>query len=114
MAKKAPTITWSTIHIFGYGETQLIGNGFNKKVPTLSVWPTVLPVVDNVYSTKPEDNNATPEYHAVNIFYNMFADFQPQSGNAFRTQYADLDATLIEALVAEIDAYVAPEAPVTE
>ena len=113
MSKQATTITWSTIHIFGYGETQLIGNGFNKKVPT-SALTTAQPVVDNVYSTKPEDNNATPEYHAVNIFYNMFADFQPQSGNAFRTQYADLDATLIEALVAEIDAYVAPEAPVTE
>lgn len=111
MANETPT--WNTIHIFGYGETQIIGKDLNKKVPT-SVLTNVQLVVDNVYSTKPEDSNASAEYHAVNIFNDMFADFQPQTGNAFRTQYADLDATLIEALAAEIVAYVAPEAPVTE
>ena len=101
------TQTWNTIHIFGYGETQIIGKDLNKKVPT-SVLTTVQLVVDNVYSNRPQDNNAAAEYHAVNIFNDMFADFQPQTGNAFRTQYADLDATLIEALAAEIVAYVAP------
>lgn len=108
------TKTWNTIHIFGYGETQIIGKDLNKKVPT-SVLTSVQPVVDNVYSKKPVDNNASFEYHAVNIFNDMFADFQPQTGNAFRTKYVDLDATLIEALASEIVAYVAPEeAPVTE
>ena len=112
MAKE--TQTWNTIHIFGYGETQIIGKDLNKKVPT-SVLTTVQAVVDNAYSKKPEDNNAEAEYHAVNIFNDMFADFQPKSGNAFRTKFADLDASLIEALEAEIVAYVAPEAaPVTE
>jgi hypothetical protein len=110
MAKTTTTTTeWSTIHIFGYGETQLIGKDLNKKVPT-SVLTTVQAVIDNVYSFKPEDSTATNEYHAVNIFNDMFADWQAkeQGVKGWRTQYADLDATAIEALVAEIVAYVEP------
>ena len=107
---KSKSIQWNTIHIFGYGETQIIGNGTNKKVPT-SVLTTVQPVIDNVYAQKPEDIDCSSEYHAINIFNNMFSDYQPKTGEGFRTQYEDLDATLIEALAAEIVAY---EAPVTE
>jgi len=101
--------TWSTLHIFGYGETQLIGADFNKKVPS-TVLATLAAVVNNVYSTKPEDNTANEEYHAINIFNDMFADWQTKSADTkgWRTQYADLDATAIEALVAEIEAYVEP------
>jgi hypothetical protein len=75
---------------------------------------------NNVYSFKPEGNEATEEYHAINIFNNMFADWQPKAPEAkgWRTEYADLDAEAIEALVAEVEAYVAPEpevvAPIAE
>ena len=97
------TTNWSTLHIFGYGETQLIGENLNKKVST-SALTTVQAVVDNVYSFKPEGNTATEEYHAVNIFNDMFADWQTsqQGVEGWRVQYPELDATLIEALVAEI------------
>ena len=64
--------TWSTLHIFGYGETQLIGTDSNKKVPT-SALTKVQAVVDNVYSFKPEGNTATEVYHAINIFNDLFA-----------------------------------------
>jgi len=103
------TTTWSTLHIFGYGETQLIGADFNKKVPS-SVLTTLQAVVDNVYSFKPVDNPATEEYHAINIFNDMFADWQTKdsSTKGWRTEYSQLDATLIDALVAEIVAYVEP------
>jgi hypothetical protein len=106
------TQTWNTIHIFGYGETQIIGKDLNKKVPT-SVLNTVQAVVDNVYSFKPEGNSATEEYHAVNIFNTMFADWQTkqQGVEGWRVQYADLDSAAIEALAAEIVAY---QVPVTE
>jgi hypothetical protein len=105
----ATTTEWSTLHIFGYGETQLIGNGFNKKVNT-SLLTTAQPVIDNVYSFKPEGNTATKEYHAINIFNNMFADWQTsqQGVDGWRVQYPELDAAAIEALVAEIIAYVEP------
>lgn len=101
--------TWSTLHIFGYGETQLIGTDFNKKVPT-SALTTAQAVVDNVYSFKPEGNTATEVYHAINIFNDLFADWQTSEPNVegWRVQYADLDATAIDALVAEIEAYTPP------
>lgn len=103
------TNTWSTLHIFGYGETQLIGDNFNKKVST-SALTTVQAVVDNVYSFKPEGNTATEEYHAINIFNDMFADWQTaqQGVDGWRVQYPELDATLIDALVAEIIALPEP------
>jgi len=105
----ATTTTWSTLHIFGYGETQLIGTDFNKKVPS-SALTTLQAVVDNVYSFKPVDNPATQEYHAINIFNDMFADWQTsqQGVQGWRTQYAELDVTLIDALIVEINAYVEP------
>lgn len=107
---KSKSAQWNTIHIFGYGETQIIGNGTNKKVPT-SLLTFVQAVIDNVYAQKPTDNDSSVEYHAINIFNNMFCDYQPKTGEGFRTQFENLDATHIEALAGEIVAY---EPPVTE
>jgi len=111
----ATTTTWSTLHIFGYGETQLIGTDFNKKVPS-SALTTLQAVVDNVYSFKPVDNPATEQYHAINIFNDMFADWQTsqQGVQGWRTQYAELDVTLIDALIVEINAYVEPITEIVE
>jgi len=98
-----------TLHIFGYGETQLIGTDFNKKVPT-SALISVLAVIDDVYSFKPEENTATKEYHAINIFNDMFADWQTaqQGVEGWRVQFADLNKTALDELVAEIEAYTPP------
>jgi hypothetical protein len=100
---------WSTLHIFGYGETQLIGNDFNKKVPT-SALISVLAVIDDVYSFKPEGNTATKEYHAINIFNDMFADWQTsqQGVEGWRVNYSELNNVAIDAVVAEIIAYEEP------
>lgn len=97
--------TFSTIHIFGYGETQLIKEDYNEKVPTadLSAAP---PVVANVYAQKPQDSDASADYHAVNIFHGMFADFQPKTGKGFRVEWAKLDVGLIDALVAQFETYI--------
>ena len=105
------TTTWSTLHIFGYGETQLIGTDLNKKVSS-SVLTSLQAVVDNVYSFKQEGNTATEDYHAINIFNDMFADWQTKEKGVegWRTEYSKLDATLIDALVAEI---IAQPDPVT-
>ena len=94
---------YSTIHIFGYGETQLIGNDSDKKVSTSSL-TKVQAVIDDVYSNKPADNNAGTEYHAINIFNDMFADYIPSTKgeDSFRVEYANLDALKIDELVAEI------------
>lgn len=93
--------TWSTLHIFGYGETQLIGDNFNYKTSTSNL-ASAPAVVADVYSKKPAGSDASADYHAVNIFNDMFADYQPNSGSGFRVQYADLNQILIDALIEEI------------
>lgn len=95
-------MAFNTIHIFGYGESQLITNTENLKVPTSEVQASADAVVTNVFSQKPVGNDASAQYHAVNIFSNMFADYQPKTGTSFRVQWADLDAALIDALATAI------------
>lgn len=96
--------TWSTLHIFGYGETQLIGEDFNKKVLT-SELTKVQAVVDNLYSFKPEDSTATEDYHLVNVFKDQNGSYVPKDQDQWRVPYAELDTTAIEELAAEIEAY---------
>jgi hypothetical protein len=93
---------YNTLHIFGYGECQVITDTQNKKVPT-SECPSAQAVVDMIYALKPTDNNAGTDYRAINIFKGMFADYQSPEGN-FRVEYAELDSALIEQLVSEIEA----------
>lgn len=94
---------WNTLHIFGFGNVQVISKdgGATKKASTLT---TLQAVIDNVWSKKPADSTLTKEYHAINIFDTMFADWQPKQPKekGFRTPLAELDATLIQALVDEV------------
>jgi hypothetical protein len=95
---------FNTLHIFGFGDVQVITNdgGATKKASDLT---TLQPVVDNVWSKKPEDSKITSkEFHAINIFEGMFSDWQPKEPKVegFRTPFTELDAALIEALVAEV------------
>lgn len=91
---------YNTLHIFGYGECQVITDTENKKVPT-SDCPSAQDVVDMIYALKPTDNNAGTDYRAINIFNDMFADYQSPEGN-FRVDYSELDSALIDKLVEEI------------
>lgn len=96
---------FNTIHIFGYGETQIIVKNLNKKVLTSSLL-NVQAVIDNIYSKKPNDNNASSNYFSINIFEGFFADFTPNNNSekSFRVKYTDLDLNLIHQLVDEIKA----------
>lgn len=91
---------WKTIHIFGYGETQIIGKDLSKKVTT-SELTKVQAVVDHIFSKKPADNDTTINYHAIHIHKDMFADFVGMTTKYFRTLYADLDESIINELVTE-------------
>lgn len=93
-------MNYNTLHIFGYGECQVNTDTENKKVLTADC-ASAQAVVDMVYALKPADNPAGTDYRAINIFNDMFADYQSPEGN-FRVEYAELDATLIDQLVAEI------------
>ena len=80
--------TWGTIHIFGFGTTQLIGKDLNKQVPSTEL--TTL--------------------NAINLFNDMNASWLPKTkeDKGFRVDFKDLDITLIDALIVEINAYVKP------
>jgi hypothetical protein len=91
---------YNTLHIFGYGECQIISENENKKVLT-ELCPSAQAVVDMVYSFKPVDNNASTNYININIFNNMFAEYCSIDG-FFRVEYSELNISLVDDLIVEI------------
>ena len=92
---------YNTLHIFGYGETQVITDKENKKVATDSI-VGVQTLVDEIYSKKPAKNPATSDYRTITILNDIFADYSDNSGNSFRVDYSELNAALIDAVVLEV------------
>jgi hypothetical protein len=92
---------YNTLHIFGYGETQVITDTENKKVATDSI-VGVQALVDDLYSKKPADNPATTDYATITILNDIFADYSDEEGNHFRVDYSELNAALIDAVVLEV------------
>ena len=94
---------WNTLHIFGFGDVQLITDdgSVTKKASELL---NLNSVIDMIWATKPTDNPLQKEYHAINIFYSMFSDWQAKNVNeeGFRTPYANLNNNLIQSLVDEM------------
>lgn len=96
----------NTLHIFGYGETQIIGKdgdvSVNKKVATSGLLKAQA-VVDDVYSKKPAENTSPNEYRAINVFNKMFADYHPSAdNNSWRVKWAELNHAAVDELVAEV------------
>jgi hypothetical protein len=92
---------YNTLHIFGYGETQVITDTENKKVATDSI-VGVQALVDDLYSKKPADNPATIDYATITILNDIFADYSDEEGNHFRVDYSELNAALIDVVVLEV------------
>lgn len=97
-----------TLHIFGYGETQVNGDEFSVKVKT-STLTNVKPLVDAVYALKPTDNDAEEKFHAINVF--NFKEIRYVSKKGFQVETSDELKTLVENLLAELKvAFNAPPA----
>ncbi len=113
---------FNTIHLFGYGEGQIIGTddnekGFNKKKP-LAELTTMKSFIDDLFTHQPEDNEAVKtDFHLINIFENGHVRFMAKTktvgeGEAkeevqvegFQVPLKDLDPEKLEALVAELSA----------
>jgi hypothetical protein len=92
---------YNTLHIFGYGETQVITDTENKKVATDSI-VGVQALVNDIYSKKPSGNAATSNYRTITILNDIFADYSDEEGNNFRVDYSELNAALIDAVVLEV------------
>lgn len=88
-----------TIHIFGYGETQINSKEFSVKVSTKTL-QKVTPLVDAIWNEKPEGSTAEENYHVVNLFgYN---DIRWVSKDGFQLKEQQDLATLIDDLIVEL------------
>lgn len=94
-----------TIHIFGYGETQINSEDLSVKVATDTL-TTVTPLVEAIYAAKPADNNAAiSPFHAINIFRYTDVRWQVEDDSFTVENDAEL-VPLIDALIAELAATV--------
>ncbi len=92
---------YNTLHIFGYGECQVITDTENKKVPSEEC-PSAQDVIDMIYALKPIDNSAGSNYQNVTIIRDVYGSYSALDGY-FRVEYSELDWTLIDQLVQEIE-----------
>ena len=93
--------TFSTIHIFGYREAQIIGKDLNFKAK-VSDFTKLQAVIDDVKSKKPE-GKVSADYHAINIFNSSKVDYMAKDNKdaSFSAKTTDLNQTKLNALVTE-------------
>jgi len=100
---KTNMANWNTLHIFGFGDVQVIAKegGKTKKAADLT---KLQDVIDNVWASKPAGYAGAKEYHAINVFNGMFADWQGKTkeDKGYRVQYSSLDAVKLQALIDEV------------
>jgi hypothetical protein len=88
-----------TIHIFGYGETQINGDDFSVKVKTDTL-KKVQPLIDAIWALKPAESQAEKEFHAINIF--SYEDFRYMSKGGFADKLTNDSKVLIDDLIEEL------------
>jgi hypothetical protein len=110
--------TFNTIHVFGYGETQIIGSGKNGKVKSNDL-TKLTDFVDYIKSLKPEELEDS-DYHVIHIFNNssirylgkgniISQSFPIQNTRNYTIKWDDLDLTTLNDLVDEIDSLLTVE-----
>ena len=89
-----------TIHIFGYGETQINSKDLSVKVATDTL-TTVTPLVARIFAKQPADNSTViTDFHAINLFgYN---DVRWTAKDSFNVKDDANLKPLIDALIAEL------------
>ena len=90
-----------TIHIFGYGETQINSKELSVKVSTDTL-TTVTPLVEAIFAKKPADNPALiSPFHAINLF--GYKDVRwTAKGDNFSVKDDEALKPLVDALIAEL------------
>jgi len=90
------------IHIFGYGETQLITEVESLKYETKNLIK-VEPLVDAIWNLKPEDFSGEKKYHIINFFSKN--DVRWIDENYFQLKAEESLSTMIDELITEIKDY---------
>ena len=95
-----------TIHVFGYGETQINSKDLSVKVATDTL-TTVTPLIEAIFAQKPADNpTVITDYHAINLF--GYKDVRWTATDSFNVKDdADL-VPLIDALIVELESVPVP------
>jgi hypothetical protein len=93
---------FNVIHIFAYGEAQIISDTVKYKADK-SKFMNLQPVVDNIRGKKPMGVNSE-DYHVINIF-GIRADYVCKNKEAcFSIKYDNIDSKKLNALVDEFEA----------
>lgn len=103
-------MSFSTIHVFGFGETQIIGKDKNAKVQSSDL-TKLAAFVNHVKSFRPADV-ADKDYHVIHIFNDRDVRYLGKGDgnggalkdkNSFSVKIADLDATIFNNFVSEVE-----------
>jgi hypothetical protein len=103
---------FNTIHLFGFGDTQIIGKDNNGTVKSDTL-TNLQAFVDHIVSLKPEEVILT-DYHVIHIFNEMDVRYlgrgteDNQDKTDFIVKMADIDALLLSNLVDELILAVTP------
>jgi hypothetical protein len=113
-AQKAPVAApraWDTIHIFGYGETQLIGSTANGKIAN-SELKSLAALYTALAAKQQKGTKITAGgTHALNIFNGSFIDFRPmdEKNASQRIAWIDADVKAVNKLADELISKVPAE-----
>jgi hypothetical protein len=88
-----------TIHIFGYGETQINSEELSIKTKTTELTKAQA-VVDYIWSKKPQDSNAEQQFHAIHLF--GYDDVRYVSKDGFDVKKDESLKPLIDKLILEL------------
>ena len=103
---------FSTIHIFAYGEAQIIGKDLNFKA-NVNAFTKLQAVITDIKSKKPADKT-DGDYHAINIFFSADCRYMGKTKeNSFSCKLVDLNEAKLNALIAEFATLKASATPST-
>ena len=89
-----------TIHIFGYGETQINSSELSIKVETNTL-NSITPLLEGIYAKKPADNTTlVRDFHVVNCF--NYNDIRWMSKDNFDVKDDAELKPLIDNLISEL------------
>ena len=95
-----------TIHIFGYGETQIIKKDVNFKTKTSDL-TKVQPLLDAIWAEKPEDVTGGDDFRSVTMFNYSRKKWSGKKDQAsFKIKGEDSLVGAIDELVAEMTALI--------
>lgn len=111
--------TFKTIHIFGYGETQLIGGAKDGKIRSEGLLELEA-FVNHIKTFKPENVEAA-DLHVIHIFKDgdirylgKSREFSPRTKTSFSVNLSQVDENLLNAFVNELIGALAEEEPAPE